>query len=48
VKASDTLRRIARRFGVTVDQLLAVNDLGDPPTITPGQSINIPRPAPAP
>jgi hypothetical protein len=38
----DTLRTIADRFGVTVRELRMANDLGDPPTLTPGQVILIP------
>jgi hypothetical protein len=42
VRPGDTLGSIARRFRVTKAALLAVNDLGNPPALTPGQSINIP------
>jgi len=42
VKQGDTLRGIAQRFGVTKAAILAVNDLGSPPVLTPGQTINIP------
>jgi LysM repeat protein len=44
VKPGDTLRSIAVRFGVTRAALLAVNDLGNPPVLTPGQRISIPAP----
>jgi hypothetical protein len=42
VKQGDTLHSIAQRFGVTKAAILAVNDLGSPPVLTPGQTINIP------
>jgi LysM repeat protein len=42
VKRGDTLRSIAQRFGITKAAILAVNDLGNPPTVTPGDTINIP------
>jgi LysM repeat protein len=42
VKRGDTLRGIALRFGVTKAAVRAVNDLGTPPVLTPGQVINIP------
>ncbi len=42
VKQGDTLRSIAQRFGVTKAGILAVNDLGSPPVLTPGDTINIP------
>jgi LysM repeat protein len=43
VKEGDTLRSIADQFGVTIRELRAINDLGTPPTIEPGQVIRIPR-----
>jgi LysM repeat protein len=42
VMQGDTLRTIAQRFGVTKAAILAVNDLGNPPVLTPGDTINIP------
>ena len=43
VQSGDTLYAIARRFGVTVDQILASNpDITDPSMIYPGQVIDIP------
>jgi LysM repeat protein len=42
VRAGDTLRSIARRFGVTRAAIRAINHLGAPPVLTPGQLINIP------
>jgi LysM repeat protein len=43
VKPGDTLRSIADQFGVTVREIRAVNELGTPPTIEPGQVLVIPR-----
>lgn len=52
VQPGDTLFRIGRRFGVTVQQLLAANpQITDPNLIFPGQIINVPvaiTPPPAP
>jgi spore coat assembly protein SafA len=43
VQPGDTLYLIARRFGITLDQLLAANpQITDPSRIFPGQRINIP------
>lgn len=43
VQPGDTLSVIARRFGITLQQLLAVNpQITDPNRIFPGQRINIP------
>jgi LysM repeat protein len=44
VKRGDTLASIGEKFGVTPRQILAVNDLGDPPRLLFGQIINIPFP----
>ncbi len=44
VHKGDTLASIAQKFGVTPKQILAVNDLGDPPRLLFGQTINIPAP----
>jgi hypothetical protein len=41
VQAGDTLYSIARKHGVTVDQLVAWNDIPDPSKIKPGQKIAI-------
>jgi hypothetical protein len=38
----DTLRSISDRYGVSVRDLRAVNDLGDPPRLVPGEEIVIP------
>jgi LysM repeat protein len=44
VKSGDTIHSIAHRFHLTRARLIAANDLGDPPTITPGQVLFIPYP----
>ena len=44
VQAGDTLYSIARRHGVTVDELVAWNDIPDPRQIKPGQKIAIKEP----
>jgi LysM repeat protein len=44
VHPGDTLAAIAAKFGVTRKQILAVNDLGDPPQLRFGVFINIPFP----
>ena len=43
VKAGDTLYLIAQRFGVTVDRIIAINNISDPANIQVGQRILIPR-----
>jgi LysM repeat protein len=50
VRAGDTLSRIGRAYGVTVDQLAAANSISNPNRITVGQVLTIPGrgiPAPA-
>lgn len=42
VQSGDTLYAIARKFGVTVDAIVAVNKISDPNRIKPGQVLNIP------
>jgi LysM repeat protein len=42
VKEGDTLGRIAEQFGVTVDELVAVNNLEDPDWLEPGMTLIIP------
>jgi LysM repeat protein len=44
VRAGDTIHSIARRFHLTRGRLIAANELGNPPTITPGQVLFIPFP----
>ncbi len=48
VVEGDTLSSIASRFGLTVEQLLAVNPLADPGSLSIGQVILIPGLTPAP
>ena len=47
VRSGDTLWSIARRNGVTVQQLASVNGLTDPNTIFAGEQLTIPGGAPA-
>lgn len=42
VRPGDTLRTIADRFGISVRQLRAVNELGDPPRLEPGDVVLVP------
>ncbi len=42
VVRGDTLLKIARRFGVTLSAILAINHIPNPNLIYPGQKINIP------
>jgi LysM repeat protein len=45
IKPGDQLSRIARRFNVTLQELLAANpQISDPDQIVPGQRILIPAP----
>ena len=47
VKAGDTLSKIATKYGVTVDQILAANpQIKDPNKIAVGDEIVIPQPLP--
>lgn len=46
VQRGDTLYAIARRFEVSVDNILAVNDIRNPASLTVGQTLRIPRRAP--
>jgi membrane-bound lytic murein transglycosylase D len=46
VKGGDTLFRIARRTGTTVDSLMAANSLASPEQIRPGDKLTIPAAAP--
>ena len=53
VKEGDPLWQIAARFGVSVEDLMRVNGLGDPNLIRPGQELiipgeNLPPPTPTP
>jgi LysM repeat protein len=42
VQPGDTLYRIAQRFGVTVDEIVRLNNISDPNLIFPGQVLLIP------
>ncbi len=42
VKSGDTLSKIADAFATTVDEIMAVNNLGDPNMIEVGQQLIIP------
>ena len=42
VRPGDSLYRIARRFGVTVEGIVAANELSDPDLLYPGQVLRIP------
>ena len=45
IKEKDTLSKVAKRFGITLDELLAANpDIKDPDKISIGQQIIIPLP----
>lgn len=43
VQRGESLYRIAQRYGVTVDDLTAANDIADPRRIYPGQELRIPN-----
>lgn len=43
VKSGDTLYEIAQRFGITVDRIVAINNISDPENLRIGQSLLIPR-----
>ena len=46
IKQKDTLSKVAKRFGVTIEELLAANpDIKNPDKISIGQQIVIPLPA---
>lgn len=44
VKAGETLYQISRKYGLTVDQLKQLNDMGKNVTIQPGQKLNVGTP----
>ena len=49
VQPGDTIYEIGRRFGYTVDQIVALNpDLKDPNLIYPGEVLELPEPYPSP
>src|SRR5258708_13129001 len=43
VQQNDTLYKIAAKFGVSVDDLIKVNGITDPNSISPGQKLIIPK-----
>ncbi len=48
VKTGDTMSKIAKKYGVTVDQILAVNKaIKNPNKIKPGDEVTIPAPLPS-
>ncbi|WP_331766255.1 LysM peptidoglycan-binding domain-containing protein [Embleya sp. NBC_00896] len=48
VKSGDTLTAIARRFGTTIEQLVAWNGIPDPNLINVGQRLIVAKSAPVP
>lgn len=48
VQAGEFLSTIAPLYGVTVDEILAANDISDPNVIFPGQELIIPEPGSSP
>jgi len=51
VQSGETLFKIAERYGVTVDEIIAANELDDPDHIEAGATLRIPpgdRPVPPP
>lgn len=46
VQRGDLLVTIARRFGVSVEDILAINDIRNPSSLTIGQTLRIPRRVP--
>lgn len=47
VQSGDTLDKIAAKFGVTRDELMAANGITDPNHVELGEELRIPPPAPA-
>ncbi len=47
VKAGDTLGKIAEQFGVSIDELVALNNIADPNWLEPGMTLIIPASAAA-
>ncbi len=41
VRPGDTMTNIARRYGIDINELLAINNLEDPNAIYPGQRIQL-------
>lgn len=46
VQRGDLLVAIAERFGVSVEDILAINDIRNPSSLTVGQTLRIPRRSP--
>ncbi len=46
VQRGDLLVAIAQRFGVSVEDILAINDIRNPSSLTVGQTLRIPRRSP--
>jgi LysM repeat protein len=44
VQAGDSLGAIAAQFGVTVDAIVAANNIANPDLIQPGDTLTIPAP----
>ena len=42
-KVGDTLWKIAKRFGSTVDEIVKINSIENPDIIMPGEQLFIPR-----
>ena len=47
VEDGDTLSGIADQFGVTVDAIIAANQIANPDLLQPGDTLTIPAPEPA-
>jgi LysM repeat protein len=47
VQAGETLSEIAKQYGITLEQLMTVNDIADPDSVYSGQLLEIAVPAPA-
>lgn len=47
VQAGETLSEIAKQYGITLEQLMAVNDIADPDSVYSGQLLEIAAPATA-
>jgi murein DD-endopeptidase MepM/ murein hydrolase activator NlpD len=47
VQKDDTLTSIAEKFGVDIDEIIAINNIEDPDSLTPGQTLIIPPGAPS-
>jgi len=45
VKQGDSLSSIAQQFGTTADELVRINGIADPNSLSVGQKLQVPRPA---